>query len=135
MTDRQEEFGVTRSSRAFQAFRHAIEEGSLTEFLLMASDDLRFAVPMPFVEWKGMQYGKKRFEELVLMEREALAVRLTSLLELEDANHGIVVFSAEGTLNGAPYSNELTIVFEFENERIRSFREYVGSTQYMLSAE
>jgi hypothetical protein len=38
----------------------------------------------------------------------------------------MVVFRAEGTLNQMPYSNELAIVFEFEQDQIRSFREYVG---------
>lgn len=38
----------------------------------------------------------------------------------------MVAFRAEGALNGLPYRNELTVVFEFEGDRIRSFREYVG---------
>ncbi|MCQ6560961.1 hypothetical protein NNL21_19930 [Paenibacillus mendelii] len=61
-----------------------------------------------------------------------LDVRLTPLVKLEDAYHGIVVFKAEGNLDQVPYSNELTIVFEFEHDRIQSFREYVGSKQYLL---
>ena len=45
---------------------------------------------------------------------------------LENEDNGMVVFRAEGLLNGHSFSNELVIVFEFEEEFIRSFHEYVG---------
>lgn len=53
-------------------------------------------------------------------------MQLTPLIELESEDNGVVVFRSEGLLNGRPFRNELAIVFEFEGERIRSFREYVG---------
>jgi ketosteroid isomerase-like protein len=116
----------SRSSQAFQAFRRAFEEGQVNEFLSLVSDDFHFSVPLPFEEWRVEQQGKQRLEELVRFEREALQLQLTPLIELEDTNHGMVVFQAEGTLNNAPYSNKLAVVFEFENGKIRSFREFVG---------
>ncbi|WP_248926671.1 nuclear transport factor 2 family protein [Paenibacillus hamazuiensis] len=120
-----------RKNEAFLAFRRAIEEGEVADFLSLVSEDFYFTVPLPLAEWKGEQRGTRRFEELIRFEREHLAVRLTPVIELEDDRCGIVVFRAEGTLDGAPYGNELAILFEFEKDRIRSFREYVGSTQYM----
>jgi ketosteroid isomerase-like protein len=116
----------SRTSQAFQAFQRAFEKGQVNEFLSLVTEDFHFFVPLPFEEWKEEQRGKQRLEELVRFERETLHLQLTPLIELEDRNHGIVVFRAEGTLNNAPYSNELTVVFEFENNQIRSFREFVG---------
>lgn len=63
---------------------------------------------------------------MIAFERSLLQVQLTPLVELENERFGMVVFRAEGDLNGLPYLNELTVVFEFEAGRIRSFREYVG---------
>jgi ketosteroid isomerase-like protein len=121
-----EESIETRSSQAFKAFRRAFEEGQVSDFLALVTKDFHFFIPLPFEQWKDEQRGKQRFEELVRFEREVLLVQLTPLIELEDAKYGIVVFRAEGTLNNMLYRNELTVVFEFENGQIRSFREYVG---------
>jgi ketosteroid isomerase-like protein len=121
-----EESIETRTSQAFKAFRRAFEEGQATNFLSLVTKDFHFFIPLPLEHWKVEQRGKQRFEELVRFEREVLLVQFTPLIELEDAKYGIVVFRAEGTLNNLPYSNELTVVFEFENDQIRSFREYVG---------
>jgi ketosteroid isomerase-like protein len=63
---------------------------------------------------------------LIRFERSVLQVQLTPLILLENEDNGMVVFRAEGSLNGWPYRNELAVVFEFEAERIRSFREYVS---------
>lgn len=63
---------------------------------------------------------------MIAFERSLLQVQLTPLVELENERFGMVVFRAEGDLNGLPYLNELTVVFEFEAGRIRSFCEYVG---------
>lgn len=38
----------------------------------------------------------------------------------------MVVFRSEGLLYGRPFQNELSVVFEFEKDQVRSFREYVG---------
>ncbi len=116
----------TRTSQAFQAFRQAIEEGKTTEFLSLVSEEFSFRVPLPLEDWKEEQRGKQRFADLIRFEREVLQVHLTPLIELENDKFGMVVFRAEGTLYQMPYSNELAIVFEFENDQIRSFREYVG---------
>ncbi|MBB6675405.1 nuclear transport factor 2 family protein [Cohnella nanjingensis] len=113
-------------NRAFQAFRVAFEEGDTSDFLALATEDFQFSVPLPFEDWREKQAGKQRFRELVRFEREVLQVKLTPLIELADAHFGMVVFQAEGTLNSQPYRNELTVVFEFERDRIKSFREYVG---------
>lgn len=115
-----------RSHHAFQAFRRAIEEGETDDFLALVMEDFHFYVPLPFEDWKYVQHGKQRFEDLIRFEREVLQVRLTLLLELEDANRGVVSFRAEGVLNHSPYINELIIVFEFNGAKIQSFREYVG---------
>lgn len=53
-------------------------------------------------------------------------MQLTPLVVLESENNGMVVFRAEGPLNGRSFSNELVVVFEFEAERVHSFRAYVG---------
>jgi ketosteroid isomerase-like protein len=116
----------SRSSQAFQAFRLAIEEGKTADFLSMVSPDFSFRIPLPLDGWKVEQRGKQRFEDLIRFEREVLQVQLTPVFELENGNVGMVVFRAEGTLMDTPYSNELAILFEYENDHIRSFREYVG---------
>lgn len=123
------------SSKAFNAFCRAIEEGDTTDFGSLVSEDFHFFVPLAFTEWLGEQRGMKRFEELVRFEREVLIVQLTPVIQLEGDDHEIIVFRAEGILNNKAYSNELTIVFHFEDGRIRSFREYVGSTEHLISVE
>ncbi|MGG3508001.1 nuclear transport factor 2 family protein [Paenibacillus lautus] len=112
--------------RAFQAFRSAIEVGDTTKFLALVTEEFQFSIPLPYDDWKGKQVGKQRFKELVSFEREALRVKLTPLIELYDVHFGVVVFQAQGTLNTQPYRNELTVVFEFEGDQIKSFKEFVG---------
>lgn len=116
----------SRNHEAFDAFRKAFETGYTVDFLNKVTEDFHFLVPLPLEGWNHEQQGKERFEELIAFERSLLQVQLTPLVELENERFGMVVFRAEGDLNGLPYRNELTVVFEFEADRIRSFREYVG---------
>ncbi|PYI56300.1 nuclear transport factor 2 family protein [Paenibacillus flagellatus] len=111
---------------AFDAFKRALETGHTADFLHKVTDDFHFFVPLPLEGWNRKQLGRERFEELVRFERSVFQMLLTPLIELENESYGMVVFSSEGMLNGRPFRNELTIVFEFEKDRIRSFREYVG---------
>lgn len=116
----------SRTYEAFDAFRKALETGYTIDFLNKVTDDFHFFVPLPLEEWNHEQQGEGRFEELVRFERSLFQMQLTPLIVLENADNGMVAFRSEGPLNGRPFSNELVIVFEFEAERIRSFREYVG---------
>ncbi|WP_257347592.1 nuclear transport factor 2 family protein [Pseudalkalibacillus decolorationis] len=116
----------TLCSRAFQAFRTAIEEGDTAHFLTLVDEEFHFSVPLPIDGWKEKQIGAQRFNELIRFEREVLQVKLTPLIELHDTHFGIVVFQAEGTLSNQPFRNELAIVFEFKHNQIRSFKEFVG---------
>lgn len=116
----------SRTHQVFQSFRRAFEEGHTAPFLSLVTNDFRFRVPLPLENWKSEQQGKQRFDELVQFEREVLQIRLTPLIELDGTNHGMVLFRAEGTLNDLPYSNELVVMFEFEGDKIQSFREFVG---------
>jgi len=116
----------SRTSKAFDSFRQALETGQTVDFLKMVTEDFHFFVPLPLEKWNRKQKGKKRFEELVKFERSLFQMQLTPLVVLENENNGMVVFQASGLLNGRSFSNELVIVFEFVAERVRSFREYVG---------
>ncbi|MFB9328935.1 nuclear transport factor 2 family protein [Paenibacillus aurantiacus] len=116
----------SRISTVFQAFKQAFETGDTTDFGTMATEDFRFFVPLPLEGWNEEQRGMARFEELIRFERSVLQVQLTPVIELADESRGMVVFRAEGSLNGRPYRNELAVVFEYEADRIRAFREYVG---------
>ncbi|MET3546946.1 ketosteroid isomerase-like protein [Paenibacillus favisporus] len=116
----------TTCGRAFEAFRTAFEYGETANFLALVTDDFRFSVPLPYDEWKEPQFGRQRFIELVQFEKEVLQVALTPQFQLFDSQYGVVVFRAEGLLSNQPYHNVLTVVFEFEDERIRSFHEFVG---------
>ncbi|MFC6228889.1 nuclear transport factor 2 family protein [Paenibacillus allorhizosphaerae] len=116
----------SRNHEIFDAFRLAFETGNTVDFLNKVTEDFHFFVPLPLEGWNQEQQGKERFEELIRFERSVLQVQLTPLIKLENESYGMVVFRADGTLNGLPYRNELTVVFEFEADRIRSFREYVG---------
>ncbi|MEC0256646.1 nuclear transport factor 2 family protein [Paenibacillus lautus] len=116
----------SRTSEAFDAFRQALETGHTEDFLKKVAEDFHFFVPLPLEGWNHEQKGKERFEELIRFERSVFKMQLTPLIVLENEDHGVVVFRSEGLLNGRPFRNELAIVFEFEAERIRSFREYVG---------
>ncbi|GIP38029.1 hypothetical protein J31TS4_13090 [Paenibacillus sp. J31TS4] len=111
---------------AFDAFKRALETGETVDFLNKVTDDFHFFVPLPLDGWKEKQQGRERFEDLIRFERSIFPMRLTPLIELENESYGMVVFRSVGLLNGSPFHNELTIVFEFEKDRIRSFREYVG---------
>jgi ketosteroid isomerase-like protein len=115
-----------RTYEVFDAFRRAFETGDTADFLKKVTAGFRFLVPLPLEGWSHEQQGKKRFEELILFERSVLQVRLTPHIVFENEDNGMVVFRAEGTLNGRPYRNELAVVFEFDGERISFFREYVG---------
>jgi len=117
---------VITNHEAFDAFKRALETGHTVDFLNKVTDDFHFFVPLPLEGWNQKQQGRERFEELIRFERSVFQMRLTPLIELENESYGMVVFSAEGLLNGRPFRNELTVVFEFEKDRIRSFREYVG---------
>jgi len=115
-----------RNREVFSAFKRAFETGHTDDFVNKVTEDFHFFVPLPLEGWNHEQQGKERFEALIRFERSVLQVQMTPLIELENERWGIVVFRAEGMLNGLPYRNELTVVFEFEADRIRSFREYVG---------
>ncbi|TCM90708.1 ketosteroid isomerase-like protein [Paenibacillus sp. BK033] len=119
--------GISRTHDAFDAFKHAFETGKTEDFLQKVTEDFRFRVPLPLEGWDNEQYGKERFEDLIRFERSVLQVYLTSTIVLENEDNGMVVFRAEGMLTGKPYHNELIVVFEYEEDRIRSFREYVGT--------
>ncbi|MNJ48613.1 hypothetical protein D3C77_438100 [compost metagenome] len=116
----------SRTRVAFDAFRQALERGHTDDFLKIVTEDFHFFVPLPLEGWNHKQQGKVRFEELIKFERSLFQMQLIPLVVLENENNGMVVFHAEGPLNGRFFSNELVIVFEFEAERVRSFREYVG---------
>ncbi|MGG4049268.1 MULTISPECIES: nuclear transport factor 2 family protein [Paenibacillus] len=127
------EKGNERSLQAFNAFRRAIEEGDTGAFEALVTSDFGFIVPIPFEEWQGEQKGTERFRELVELERASMSAKLTPVICVEQEDTGIVIFQAEGIFNEMPYTNELVIVFRFEQERIRSFREYVGVTSHLLA--
>jgi len=110
----------------FAAFRRAFETGDTDDFLKKVTDDFHFFVPLPLEGWNSKQQGRERFEELIRFERSVFQMSLTPLIELENESYGMVVFRSEGLLYGRPFHNELSVVFEFEKDRIRSFREYVG---------
>ncbi|SEM79212.1 Ketosteroid isomerase-related protein [Paenibacillus sp. cl141a] len=116
----------TRTTESFEAFKQALETGHTADFLDKVTDGFHFFVPLPLDGWDHKQQGKERFEELVRLERSVFQMQLIPLVLIENADHGTVVFRSEGLLNGRSFSNELAIVFEFEGERIASFREYVG---------
>ncbi|MBT2761361.1 nuclear transport factor 2 family protein [Paenibacillus sp. ISL-20] len=116
----------SRTCEVFDAFKQALETGDTADFLTTVTEDFHFFVPLPLERWNHEQQGKERFEELIRFERSVFQMQLTLLIELESEDNGVVVFRSEGLLNGRPFRNELAIVFEFEGERIRSFREYVG---------
>ncbi|MGG3311217.1 nuclear transport factor 2 family protein [Paenibacillus lautus] len=116
----------SRTCEVFDAFKQALETGDTADFLTTVTEDFHFFVPLPLEGWNHEQQGKERFEELIRFERSVFQMQLTPLIELESEDNGVVVFRSEGLLNGRPFRNELAIVFEFEGERIRSFREYVG---------
>jgi ketosteroid isomerase-like protein len=116
----------SRTNEVFDAFRRAFETGHTVDFLKMVTEGFHFFVPLPLEGWNHEQQGKDRFEELIRFERSVLQVQMTPLILLENEDNGMVVFRAEGSLNGLPYRNELAVVFEFEEERISAFREYVG---------
>ncbi|MGG4107420.1 nuclear transport factor 2 family protein [Paenibacillus lautus] len=116
----------SRTCEVFDAFKQALETGDTADFLTTVTEDFHFFVPLPLEGWNHEQQGKERFEELIRFERSVFQMQLTPLIELESEDNGVVVFRSEGLLNGRLFRNELAIVFEFEGERIRSFREYVG---------
>ncbi|MDR9852283.1 hypothetical protein RJP21_01560 [Paenibacillus sp. VCA1] len=62
-----------------------------------------------------------------------MSAKLTPVTCVEQEDTGIVIFKAEGVFNGTMYENELVMVFRFEQERVRSFREYVGVTSHLLA--
>lgn len=115
-----------RTSVVFDAFKLALEKGNTGDFLKLVTEDFHFSVPLPLQGWDHEQQGIERFEDLIRFERSLFQMQLTPLMMLEDENNGMVVFRSEGVLNGRSFCNELTIVFSFEAERVRSFREYVG---------
>lgn len=117
---------TSRTSEGFNAFKQALETGHTEDFLKKVTEDFHFSVPLPLEGWDHEQQGKERFEDLIRFERSVFQMQLTPLIVLENEDSGMVVFRSEGPLNGRLFSNELAIVFEFEAERIRSFREYVG---------
>lgn len=117
---------TSRTSEGFNAFRQALETGHTEDFLKKVTEDFHFSVPLPLEGWDHEQEGKERFEDLIRFERSVFQMQLIPLIVLENEDNGMVVFRSEGSLNGRLFSNELAIVFEFEAERIRSFREYVG---------
>ncbi|OOC61734.1 nuclear transport factor 2 family protein [Paenibacillus ihbetae] len=116
----------SRTREGFDAFKHALESGDTSHFLQQVTEDFHFFVPLPLEGWDHEQQGKERFEELIRFERSVFQMQLTPLIMLENDDNGMVVFRSEGLLNGRDFRNELAIVFEFEGERIRCFREYVG---------
>lgn len=116
----------SRTIEVFDAFRRAFETGQTFDFLKKVVEGFHFFIPLPIEGWNHEQQGKERFEELIRFERSVLQVQLTPLIMLENGDNGMVIFRAEGSLSGQPYRNELAVVFEYEAEGIRSFREYVG---------
>ena len=56
-----------------------------------------------------------------------LRVQLKLVTSFEQGDEGLVIFRPEGTLRGAAYANELVIRFEFAGNRVRRFKEYLGT--------
>ena len=102
----------SRTCVAFDAFRLALETGQTVDFLKKVTEDFHFFVPLPLEGWNHVQQGKERFEELIRFERSVFQMQLTPLIVMENEDNGMVVFRAEGSLNGRPHHNELAVVFK-----------------------
>ena len=113
---------------AYDALQKAVETGDASDFLNLMHDDVRFFVSFPFEEWRGEQRGKNRITELLRFQRDEMRVRIKyeQVGITANKNTCAVEFRVAGTNAGGEYRNHLAIFFDFENELVKTWREYTG---------
>lgn len=113
---------------AYDALQKAVEEGDTTDFLNLMDDDVTFFVSFPFEEWRGEQRGRERIAQLIKFQRDEMQVRIKyeQIGTTVNGNTCAVEFRVAGTNAGGDYRNHLAVFFDFENGKVKSWREYTG---------
>jgi len=114
------------AEEAFQAFAQGLATGEWSPFLDKLSDDFTFWFPAgPFKGWNQGQEKAQDFFALVhLMFPDGLTLTVQQVL----SNATTVLFEvrSQGTMKGQPYENQAAIAFDIQDNKISSYREYLG---------
>jgi ketosteroid isomerase-like protein len=87
-----------------------------------------FSLWFPAGPFKGWNYGRERAKEFFVLVSVIFPEGFTLEVLQIAFNPTTVIFEvrSQGFLSGQPYENQAAIAFEVKNERICSYREYLG---------
>jgi ketosteroid isomerase-like protein len=111
---------------AFQAFARGLAGGDWSSFLEVLSDDFSFWFPAG--TFKGWNYGREKAKEFFASVSSIFPEGLTLEVLQIVSNSTTVIFEvrSQGLMLGKSYQNQAAIVFEVRNDKICSYREYLG---------
>ncbi|NJK50597.1 nuclear transport factor 2 family protein [Candidatus Gracilibacteria bacterium] len=115
------------AQKAFQYFKNGLATGQWQPFLEMLSDDFTFWFPIG--KFHGLNVGKERAKEFFDYFNQAYPEGLSISLDRITSNETTVVFEFcdEGIMWGEPYKNRVAVSFDVRDDKICSYREYLGS--------
>ncbi len=126
MSDKQSQVLET-AQQAFQEFTLGLATADWSAFLERLTDDFTFWFPIG--PYQGLNVGKARAMEFFQYVSETFKPGLTVTLEHVTSNETTVVFElrSQGLLRGDPYKNRVAVSFDVRDDKICSYREYLGS--------
>ncbi|MCU0532730.1 MAG: nuclear transport factor 2 family protein [Hydrococcus sp. Prado102] len=115
------------AQKAFECFKNGLATGKWQPFLEMLSDD--FTLWFPIGQFHGLNVGKERAKEFFDYFNEAYPKGLSITLDRITSNETTVVFEFrdEGIMWGELYKNRVAVSFDVRDDKISSYREYLGS--------
>lgn len=117
---------LTIAKIAFQEFSHGLSSGDWSLFLGRLSEDFTFWFPAgPFQGWNR---GRERAGAFFALVSVMFPEGLTLTVQQVTSNATTVVFEvrSQGILSGQPYENQAAIAFDVKDDKIASYREYLG---------
>lgn len=117
---------LTIAKIAFQDFSHGLSSGDWSLFLDHLSEDFTFWFPAgPFQGWN---HGRDRAKDFFALVAVMFPDGLTLTVQQVTSNATTVIFEvrSQGVLSGQPYENQAAIAFDVKDDKIASYREYLG---------
>ncbi|CAD5936388.1 hypothetical protein PCC9214_01633 [Planktothrix tepida] len=115
------------AQQGFARLQQGLATGQWEPFLEMVMEDCTFSFPAG--SYKGLHQGKTTLAKFLNYASECV-FKKSLMLTLQRITHNqtTVIFevSSDGEMWGQPYQNQAAIVFDIQDDRICSYREYLG---------
>jgi ketosteroid isomerase-like protein len=116
------------AQQAFDSLMYGFETSDWNPLLNILTDDFNFWFPIG--PYHGLNVGKERAKEFFQYVTETFdqTIKLTSLERITSSETTVVFeFRDEGLMRGQIYKNRIAISFDVRDDKICSYREYLGS--------